>query len=153
VSQATTVPDVGTVMPDLALVDRDGARTTLDDVRAGRSSIVYFLRAATCPVCIRHARELAALADKGALGDRAVVLVVPGGADEAGRLAGRVTSGRVTCWASGQGHAAAGLGNFLALQHSGTFALSPTGAVVYRRTSLLPTGSFSGRDLLDALPG
>jgi peroxiredoxin len=152
VSQATTVPDVGTVMPDLALADRGGARTTLDDVREGRSAIVYFLRAASCPVCVRHARELASLADKGRLGDRAVVLVVPGGPDDAARLAGRVTSPQVTCWASGEGHAAAGLGSFMALQHSGTFVLSPTGAVVYRRTSLLPTGSFSAGDLLDALP-
>jgi Redoxin len=153
VSQATTVPDVGTVMPDLALVDRDGAQTTLADVRAGRPAIVYFLRAASCPVCVRHARELAALADRDALGDRTVVLVVPGGAPEAAEVARRVPSSRVASWASGEGHAAAGLGSFLTLQHSGTFALSATGAVVYRRTSLLPTGSFSGRDLLDALPG
>ena len=150
-TQTLTVPDVGTVMPDLALRDATGRATTLSAVRQGEAAVVFFLRAASCPVCIRHARSLTELADEGRLGNRSVLLVVPGGPAEAAALASRVPSSRVTTWASGNAHASAGLGSFLSLQHSGTFAVTASGAVVYRRTSVLPTGSFSAKELLAAI--
>jgi peroxiredoxin len=138
-------------MPELSLTDRAGVRSTLTAARGAGPAVVFFLRSASCPVCVRHARALVAMAERGELADHAVMLVVPGGAAEAGQLQRRLTSGRITAWASGEGHAAAGLGTFLSLQHSGTFVLSAAGAVVYRRTSLLPTGSFSAGELLKAL--
>ncbi len=150
-TQTLTVPDVGTVMPDLVLRDAAGRATTLSVTRAGKAAVVLFLRAASCPVCLRHARTLAELAAQGNLGDRPVLLVAPGGSAEAAALAKRVPSPRVTTWASGDAHASAGLGSFLTLQHSGTFALTAAGSVIYRRTSVMPTGSFSAKDLLAAL--
>jgi peroxiredoxin len=151
VTQTLTVPDIGAVMPDLAVVDGSGHPATLSAVQGERAAVVFFLRAAGCPICVRHARSLAAMGEAGQLGDRSVILVAPGGPGESRELAERVPSRRVSTWASGEAHAAAGLGSFLTVQHSGTFLLSAAGAVDYRRTSLLPVGSFSAKELLEAV--
>ena len=148
---APTVPAAGTRMPDFPLVPPDGPPTTLAAQRGGSRAVVYFLRAAGCPVCLRHARTLARMAAEGELGAQVrVLLVAPGGAAEAAQLAGRVPDrdDRVSVWASGEGHAAAGLGSFLGLQHSGTFAVDADGSVLHARTATLPPAAFSRRDLL-----
>src|SRR5690349_1897117 len=81
---------------------------------------------------------LAGLAARGVLGVPAL-LVVPGTAQEAARLAARVPEASaadgVSAWASGTGHAEAGLGTFLTLQHSGTFLVDADGMIRYRRTA------------------
>jgi peroxiredoxin len=151
-----TTTAVGTAMPDVALVAPDGSAATLHGVRAGGPAVVYFLRAAGCPVCVRHARGLAALVAQGRL-TVPVVLVVPGAAGDAAELARRLRDAAgtrgVTVWASGTGHAAAGLGTFLTLQHSGTFLVGADGTVGYRRAATVPTQSYSERELLAALAG
>lgn len=145
------VPAVGEAMPPLPLVSPTGRRVTLDQVRDNAPAVVYFLRAATCPICLRHARMLTDLAAAGGLGSGVrVVLVAPGGAQEAAQLAARIGSEAVTIWASGNGHAAAGLGTFLSMQHSGTFLVDRGGAVAYRRTAALPLNNFNKQELLDA---
>ncbi|MFF7475743.1 redoxin family protein [Streptomyces sp. NPDC008092] len=147
-----SVPAVGTAMPDIDLVGPDGLATTLQQVRAGQRAVVYFLRAATCPVCVNHARTLTDLATTGDLGNNVrVVLVAPGEPLDAAELARRIGNDTVGSWASGSGHEAAGLGSFLALQHSGTFLVNADGTVAYRRTATLPPNSFSRRELLKAL--
>ena len=151
-TSTSTTPLVGTPMPLLELVDRAGNRTTLAHERDGRRAVVYFLRTASCPVCGRHARVLAEMAEAGELGpDVRVLLVAPGGAQEAAVLAARIASSAVTVRASGDGHAAAGLGTFLSVQHSGTFVVGEDGAVVYTRTAALPPQAFSRTELLAAL--
>lgn len=151
------IPEAGTPMPELGLRGPDGQGAGLSQVRAGRPAVLYFLRSTGCPVCVRHARGLVALAAEGGLGPGVpVLLVVPGGPDEAAGLrrkvpVGKEIDGLVSAWASGAGHATAGLGRFLALQHSGTFVLDPAGLVRYRRTAVLPTQSFSRPELLEAL--
>lgn len=145
-------PSVGAAMPDIALIGPDGRATTLHRVRGDRRAVVYFLRTATCPVCRRHARTLAAMAEAGELGpDVDVLLVAPGGADEATEVAARVPSRAVTAWSSGTGHAAVGLGTFLSVRHSGTFAVDGDGTVLHERTAALPPQSFSRAELLHAL--
>jgi peroxiredoxin len=144
-------------MPELGLLGPDGQGASLSQVRAGRPAVLYFLRSTGCPVCVRHARGLVALAAECGLGPGVtVVLVVPGGPGEAAGLRRKVLAGEggegpVSAWASGAGHAAAGLGRFLAFQHSGTFVLDPAGLVRYRRTAVLPAQSFSRPELLEAL--
>jgi len=69
-----------------------------------------------------------------------VLLIVPGAMAQARQLTRRMKSPLVSTWASGDGHAATGLGRFLALQHSGTFALETDGTVLHARTAALPTG-------------
>jgi len=149
------LPALGTPMPDLALVGPDGAITTLHSVRGAERAVVYFLRAASCPACLHHAAALAGLAAEGRLGPEVrVLLVTPGSAAEAARVRRKVAGDAVTVWASGEGgegHAAAGLGSFLRLQHSGTFVVAGDGTVVHRRTAALPPLSFSRAELLEVL--
>ena len=146
-----TVPDIGTVMPDLSLISPDGDRTSLHAVRGGAAAVAYFLRASDCPICQKHARSLAELAESGQLGGASVILIAPGGLDEARAVAAKVPSPAVTAWASGTGHAAAGMGVFLSIQHSGTFLIAADGTVEYRRTSALPPMSMNRKELLEAI--
>ncbi|MBP2337285.1 peroxiredoxin [Saccharothrix coeruleofusca] len=150
-AETTAVPDVGTLMPDFSLINPSGVRTNLHAVRAKATTVVYFLRASTCPACLKHARALAELAEADELGGAEVVLVAPGDVDEARRLADRVASSAVSAWASGTAHGTVGMGSFLAVQHSGTFLVSDDGTIRYRRTATLPTRSFDRDELLGAL--
>ncbi|MGW0768908.1 redoxin family protein [Streptomyces sp. NPDC002676] len=139
-------------MPNIGLVGPNRSATTLEEVRAGRRTVVYFLRAATCAVCVKRARTLADLAASGELGTNVrVVLVAPGEASDAAKLTKRIGGDAVSSWASGTGHEAAGLGAFLALQHGGTFLVNADGTIAYRRTAALPPNSFSRQELLSAL--
>jgi peroxiredoxin len=146
-----TVPDIDTVMPDLALVSADGVAMNLHAVRGTRPAVTYFLRASDCPICLRHARALAELAESDRLGGASVILIAPGGADEAREVAAKVPSRAVTALASGDGHAAAGMGTFLSVQHSGTFLISAEGTVRYRRTAAVPLRSLDRKELLAAI--
>jgi peroxiredoxin len=150
-SQNATVPDVGTVMPDLSLIGPTGVRENLRAVRADTTAIVYFLRAATCPACLKHSRTLVELAEADELGGAKVILIAPGDADEARQLADRVPSPTVSTWASGTAHDAVGMGSFLAVQHSGTFLVAADDTIRYRRTATLPTRSLDRGELLDEL--
>jgi peroxiredoxin len=146
-----SVPDIGTVMPDVLLISPDGDRTSLQAVRGSGSTVAYFLRASDCPICLKHARSLAELAESGSLGGASVLLIAPGGLDEARAVAARVPSPAVTAWASGTGHAAAGLGVFLSIQHSGTFLIAADGTIKYRRTTALPPMSLNRKELLEEI--
>lgn len=144
-----TVPDL---LPDFPVQAPDGATSTLHAARAGRPAVVYFLRSPTCPVCASHIRALLAMQAAGQLAGRDLLLVVPGGADEAAHVAARhPTAAKGSVWASGTGHAQAGLGRFLTLQHSGVLLLTGEGDVAYRRTAAVPTQSFDRQALLTAL--
>ena len=149
------VPAVGDPMPDLSLVDAEGRMSTFDAVRDGRPAIVHFMRSSTCPVCLAHAATIQRLLDAGQVRDSAFLLVPPGGAEEAAVTVGRVRAARGTraeVWASGTEHGSVGLGRFLGLQHSGTFVVDASGALLAVRTSVLPTASFSRDELIAALP-
>lgn len=143
----------GELLPDLALVAPDGTPVTLTTLRAGRPAVVYFMRSSTCPVCHRHVATLLELAGSGRLGDRALVVLAPGGAPEAATVRGRHPSPRAEVHATGDGHAQAGLGVFLTLQHSGVVVLDGAGTVTYRRTGAVPVGNLDVNELHAALQG
>lgn len=148
-----TVPDVGTTMPDAILVDPADAGTTLREATAGSRSVVFFMRAASCAICRGHVASLVRLAEGGQLSDAKVVIVVPGKAKDASAVAERVPTSVGVVLASGDAHAAAGLGTFLAIQHSGTFVLDADATVLARRTATIPTGSFDAAEVVAALAG
>jgi peroxiredoxin len=146
--EIATLPKTGSAMPDLDLVGPDGASTTLRAVRDGRRAIVFFMRAAQCPACLSHARTIAGLSERG---DVQALLVTPGDAAAAARLAARRTEPSVSVWSSASAHRVSGLGKFLRLQHSGTFVLDVDDTIIYRRTSALPVRSFDRAETLAAL--
>jgi peroxiredoxin len=139
------IPAVGTPMPDLALQAPDGSSTTLRAETAGSRSVVLFMRAASCQICLGHVASLERLDV-----DARAVVVVPGDAAGAASVASRVGSG-VRVLASGDAHAAAGLGTFLTIQHSGTFVLDESGTVLAVRTATIPTGAFNAAEVVAAL--
>ncbi|WP_345373420.1 hypothetical protein [Frondihabitans cladoniiphilus] len=87
----------------------------------------------------------------GELGEARVLAVTPGGAREADTVQSRLRSEALSVFASGDGHAAVGLGKFLTLQHSGTFVLDADGTILSARTATIPTGSFSKDEVKAAL--
>ena len=143
---------VGSTLPDAAVVTADGRPGRLVQTLQSRPAAVFFMRASTCAVCVKHARTLAGmgaeLADRGAH----AVVVVPGGAKEAAAVAGKVGRGAtVVASDPAAAHAGAGLDRTLFLQHSGTFLVSSEGIVRYAKTATMPTGSFSAAELRSAL--
>jgi hypothetical protein len=132
---------------NLTFADEAGRSTSVEDLRGpNRAVALFFMRAGTCMVCLRHAKSLAALD----LPEVAAVVVVPGGDGEAARV--RRTVGPRVRVVSSRGvaaHRAAGLDRTLLLQHSGTLLVDATGAVRYRLAATLPTGSFDA-DALSA---
>lgn len=148
------VPAVGSALPDIALVDAHGRRSTFAAVRDGRRAIVYFMRSSTCPVCLAHAGAIQRLFDTGAVADAAFVLILPGDAERAvvtERRVRRANGTHAEVWASGAGHDDVGLGRFLGLQHSGTFVVDEGGLLLAVRARVLPTGNFSRNEVVAAL--
>ena len=136
---------------DLTVVDGDGSRVTVADLRGqARAVALYFMRTGTCPVCLHHARAL----DRQDLLEQDVrpVVVVPGPSLHSARVR-RLIGARVTVVSSAdaQAHEAAGLHRTLLLRHSGVVLVDATGAVRYRLVSALPTGSFDGPALRAAI--
>jgi len=136
---------------ELTFTDAEGRPVTLAELRGGhRAAALFFMRAGNCLACLRHARNLASLplAEDGV---RAVV-VVPGTPADAARVRRTVGERVATVSSTGaEAHLAVGLNRTLLLQHSGTLLVDSTGAVRYRLAATLPTGSFDGPALIDAV--
>lgn len=135
-----TAPAVGTTMPDIHLIAADGKESRLAQQLGDGGAVVFFMRAASCPICLAHAATAVRMAAAGELGDAALVVITPGDAADAAAVTKRLRS---PAWASGTAHANAGLGSTLLIQHSGTFVLDAAGTVLHAQTSVLPTGNFS----------
>ena len=143
-----TAPAVGTTMPDIHLIAADGRESPLASHLSKDGAVVFFMRAASCPICLAHAATALRMTEAGELGGAALVVITPGDASDAAAVAKRL---RTSAWASGTAHANAGLGSTLLIQHSGTFVLDAAGTVLLAQTSVLPTGNFSADAVRKAL--
>lgn len=74
-STTLELPAVGTIMPDITFTNEKGAAVTLRDLAAGRQALVYFMRAATCPICNVHVQAISRMVADGELANVAVVIV------------------------------------------------------------------------------
>ncbi|GAA3218943.1 redoxin domain-containing protein [Dactylosporangium siamense] len=134
----------------IVFTDATGAVVTTEDLRGGaRGVALFFMRAASCAICVRHARALAALR----LTDRDVapVVVVPGGAAEAARVRRAAGDVRVVSSTGAEAHHAVGLTRTMLLQHSGTLLVDAAGEVRYRLATALPMGAFDAAALTAAV--
>ncbi|NUT22487.1 MAG: redoxin domain-containing protein [Hamadaea sp.] len=145
------LPEIGLPFPALSIVDQDGLRTDLDQIRAGRPAVVFFMRAHNCMICLRHVRALAESADALDEHKTVPIVVVPGSAADAGRVRRRAGGLPVVSSVGDAAHRAAGLEKRLLMQHSGTFLVDADGLLRYARTGALPTASFDRGELLAAL--
>ena len=149
--ETIATPTVGNRIADLPLLDAEGRESALSEHISGRPAVVFFMRAADCPVCLAHTRALGQLIASGALDGVAVLVIAPGGAASARTARGRISSPSIVVRASGEHHSDVGLGKFLGLQHSGTFVLDANGLILSAQTSALPTASFSRSKVLATL--
>ncbi|GAA3279823.1 hypothetical protein GCM10020218_031610 [Dactylosporangium vinaceum] len=117
--------------------------------RDGKGLVLYFVRAANCPICMRHVRTLAGerLRERGV----AAAVVVPGGAAEVERVRRVAGDLRVVSSDGVAEHRAAGLDRTLIMQHSGTLLFDGQGREVYRLTATMPQGSFNAAALSKAI--
>jgi peroxiredoxin len=145
-------PTVGDLMPDIALLRPTGETVGLREVTAGAAALVYFMRSATCPVCNAHIATILRLEQQGELAAARVVIVTPSTADDAASVARKLgTDAAIVLASTEASRAAVGLSSFLAIQHSGSFVLDPSGRVLSARTATVPTASFSRDEVLAAL--
>ncbi|MGA7149150.1 MAG: redoxin family protein [Microbacterium sp.] len=147
-----TTVEPGMSLPLIELVTASGAVTSLEREVTGRMAVVHVMRSSSCPICLAHAAILQRMVDEGTLGDAAIVLIAPGGVDEAQDASSRTMrrSPAVTAFASETAHAVLGLGTVALLQQSATIVLDAEGIVRSVRASTLPTGSFSAAEVRSA---
>jgi peroxiredoxin len=142
----------------MSLSDAAGRSIGIDQVLRSDRTVMFFLRAASCPVCVGHARKLASAHADGRI-PADVLLVTPGTAAEAAdverrlrnRTADKPLPRGVHVLASGDAHALVGLPKTLLLQHSGTFLVNHARQILYARTAAMPPGSYDEAELLRAL--
>ncbi|MET7420165.1 redoxin domain-containing protein [Dactylosporangium sp. NPDC005555] len=134
----------------VAFTDGTGAQVTVADLRGGtRGVALYFIRAASCAICVRHVKDLAGLR----LDDRDVtpVVVVPGGEAQAARVRRVAGPVRVVSSAGAEAHHTVGLPRAMLVQQSGTLLVDAKGDVRYRLAATLPTGGFDAAALTAAV--
>ncbi|NUT32281.1 MAG: redoxin domain-containing protein [Hamadaea sp.] len=143
--------ELGRPLPALSVIEKDGRRTDIDVIRAGRPAAVFFMRAHNCMVCLHHVRALREMHD--VLGDHKVVpvVVVPGSPGDAARVRRRADGLEVVSSDGDAAHRAVDLERRLLVQHSGTFLVDAGGILRYARTGALPTASFHRGELEAAL--
>ncbi|MET7806560.1 peroxiredoxin family protein [Micromonospora chersina] len=149
-----TMLEINTPVPDLDLVDATGAPVRLHDHLDRTHVLLYFMRATTCPVCVRHVRDLARHVDEyAALGARIVVVVPEGLATARAWAARQALPFPVVTGAHGNPHEAVGLLRtaFGAVQQSGTILVDPAGLVRYIKAATLPTAGYDRAAVLRAL--
>ncbi|WP_052711086.1 redoxin domain-containing protein [Pseudofrankia sp. DC12] len=116
--------------------------------------LLYFMRAATCAVCVRHVRDLARHADDYAALGASILVAVPEGLPTAREWAAwqRLPFPVVT-GAHGSPHEAVGLPRamFGAVQRSGTVLVDRAGLVRYAKAATMPTAGYDRPAVLRAL--
>ncbi|GAA3514103.1 peroxiredoxin family protein [Actinocatenispora rupis] len=135
----------GSPAPEMVLADTTGRTVRLGDFRGRGAVLMYFLRSTTCPICTRHARELAARAEEYAAADVHVLLVVP--EDRATAAAWRARhriAYPVLTGPHGRPHGTVGLGRrvFGTMQQSGTLLVDTHGVVRHAHGATLPTAGY-----------
>lgn len=143
-----------TAAPDLELVDSTGAAVRLRDYRGRSHVLLYFMRAATCPICARHVRDLAEHAGEYTALGAQILVVVPEGPPAARAWAARQRLPfPVVTGADGSPHEAVGLVRavFGTMQRSGTVLVDRAGLIRYTKTATMPTAGYDRPAVLRAL--
>jgi len=146
--------EISSDAPDLDLVDATGAPVRLRDHLEHSHVLLYFMRATTCPVCVRHVRDLVRHADEYAALSAQILVVVPEGLPVARAWAARQRLPfPVVTGTAGSAHEAVGLSRavFGAMQQSGTIVIDRTGLVQYTKAATMPTAGYDRAALLRVL--
>jgi peroxiredoxin len=143
---------VGSRMPTLGLVDRDGRPLSVPDLTGSRPMVLYFMRAASCSICLGHVRELSHLSPAiRSMG--ADVLVVHPGTEEGSRKLFDALDLPIAIVSGAEAYEQIGLGSWVfgAIRGSGSIVVDPEGVIRYARRAVLPSGAFDRVELLEAV--
>jgi peroxiredoxin len=113
-----------------------------------KNTVLYFMRASTCPQCNRHTRELEKLLPELQQHNLDVVIIVPEDIEAANKVKERNQLTMPVMAGNGAAHALAGLDKKLLglIQQSGTVVVDQTGKVLYKKVATNPEGSFNGKE-------
>ncbi|GIJ46136.1 peroxiredoxin [Virgisporangium aliadipatigenens] len=146
--------EISTAAPDLDLVDAAGTPVRLRDYHDRAHVLLYFMRATTCPVCVRHVRDLARHVDEFTALDARILVVVPEGLPTARSwAAGQRLPFPVVTGAGDSVHEAIGMRRavFGTVQQSGTVVIDRAGLVRYVKSVTLPLSGYDRAALLRVL--
>lgn len=118
-----------------------------------RNTVLYFMRASICAQCNRHTRELEKLLPELEAHNLDAIVIVPGTAADANKVAQRNNLTIPVMTGNGNAHALAGLEKkFLGIiQQSGTVVVDRAGVVLYKRIATNPEDSFKLKEFQDYL--
>ena len=141
---------IGEALPPLGLETKDGQPFDQQSI-LGTPTIFYFMRSATCSICLGHIQRIA----KKLVGnekDVQVFVVVPEGLQEAQQVAKRVPF-PVLAGPESRAHEAVGLGRraFGAVQGSGTLLLDQGGRAAFFKHGTLQTQAYDEAGLFRTL--
>lgn len=145
----------GAILTDLVLEDSAGGPLPLPGSH-GTATLLYLMRAVSCPLCNAHVRDLASREkDLDAAGVR-VIVIVPEGQRRATKwkAAQRVPFAVAAGDGEGKGtHDELGFSRRLlgTMQQSGTVLIDAGGVVRHTRVSTMPTGAYDKNGLWAAI--
>ena len=138
----------GDALPPLSLHTQDGQPFDQESI-SGTPTVFYFMRSATCGICLGHVQRLAKKLER-AEQNAHVFVIVPEGLAEAEQVAQRVA---FPVLAGTGAHEAVGLGRrvFGAVQGSGTLLVDREGRVAHFKHGTLQTQAYDEAGLFRAL--
>lgn len=128
---------------------KDSGQTVAIPASLRKQTLLFFMRAANCPVCIQHVRQIEKLLPELTAKDTEAIVVVPEGVVEAQKLKNKYHLSMPVLAGDGLAHATVGLNKKLlgSIQQSGTLIVSATGDILYSKTATIPLESFSHKEV------
>jgi peroxiredoxin len=132
----------------LSLTLQNGSEKVTIPASLKQSTVLYFMRAASCAQCNRHARELDALLPELEKRKLGVIIIVPEGLEAAAKVKARNHLTIPVMAGNGGAHALAGLDKKVLglIQESGTVVIDSKGNVLYKRVATNPENSYNGKE-------
>lgn len=140
--------EIGETLPPLSLQTQDGEAFDQESI-SGTPSVFYFMRSATCGICLGHIGRIAKKLERTEATPQ-VYVIVPEGLEEAQGVAQKLA---FPVLAGTGAHEAVGLGRrvFGAVQGSGTLLVDREGRVAHFKHGTLQTQAYDEAGLFGAL--
>jgi peroxiredoxin len=116
-----------------------------------RTTLLYFMRSATCAICVQHLRQIDKMQPTFNAKGMDVFIVVPEDNSEADKLARKFNVSLQVYSGNQTAHMSMNLEKkmFGMVQQSGTFIVSKDGEILYEQTATMPTQNFNERAILE----
>lgn len=131
----------------LTLKSAAGTVAIPDSLQA--TTLLFFMRTASCPICIMHVKQIQRLLPYLNKNGIDVLIVVPEGVAEAEALKARYQLTMPVLAGEGNAHALVGLNKAMlgTMQQSGTFLVDASGEILYSKQATMPLYNFNEGEL------